>query len=545
MLFSRGVIPDTDGWIISHETQNNEYIRIETGVITEDYLGQYVVINTARQHLDVFVGGELVLSSRDYDYSGRKAARFGLRVTPEFVGKEMQIVFSTPYESDNFLMRNALSFERINAGITVLDYSVTAICIATGIAALVLAFAFGIRNAGSGGICLFALINISLAVNIIRGDTINGYEMFDPRSTYNAGHFVYFGYMLPMLAFFCMTLTGKFRKCAVFLVMSTVLYSVVVFILNAARIVPAGLTYGGYNYILSLTITVLTVMLALQPTAENQFSVIARIHLVLWSLWGFSAVVRLIFSMRLYVNVEYRLVYASTLITLTFYGIFVYAKRIKALQKSEYAMNLRAESLMLSYEQMKAHHREVDRVKHDMNSHLAALHIYLKDKKFEEAEKYLEKYTVDVGDVTGTVYCENYLINAIMHDFLRRAKALGIKADLKIEAAPFNISEPDLCSLLANITDNALEACAKLPDEQERQIALNITRREPYWVVICENSNPGGIVKDGEKINTSKNRNNHGYGLKIIERIAAFYDGMTDVAYDENTFTITVALKDK
>ena len=71
MLFSRGVIPDTDGWVISHETQNNEYIRTETGVITEDYLGQYVVINTARQHLDVFVGDELALSSRDYDYSGQ------------------------------------------------------------------------------------------------------------------------------------------------------------------------------------------------------------------------------------------------------------------------------------------------------------------------------------------------------------------------------------------------------------------------------------------------------------------------------------------
>jgi len=52
-------------------------------------------------------------------------------------------------------------------------------------------------------------------------------------------------------------------------------------------------------------------------------------------------------------------------------------------------------------------------------------------------------------------------------------------------------------------------------------------------------------MQNSEKINTSKTKGNHGYGLKIIERIAAFYDGMTDVAYDENTFTITVALKDK
>jgi sensor histidine kinase regulating citrate/malate metabolism len=141
---------------------------------------------------------------------------------------------------------------------------------------------------------------------------------------------------------------------------------------------------------------------------------------------------------------------------------------------------------------------------------------------------------------------EHYLINAVAHDLSLRARSLGIKTVLNLKASPLDISEPDLISLLTNITDNALEACAKLPEGQERFINFSITRRDPYLVIVCESSNPGGIVTDTDgEIRSSKNETGHGYGLKTIRRIAAVYDGMAEYSYDEKSFTITVALKDK
>ena len=88
-----------------------------------------------------------------------------------------------------------------------------------------------------------------------------------------------------------------------------------------------------------------------------------------------------------------------------------------------------------------------------------------------------------------------------------------------------------------------------MPDGQERLIKFSITRRDPYIAIICENSNPGGIVtgsneKEGDRIFTSKTESGHGYGLRTIERIATSYGGMMYVSFDQEMFTITVALKD-
>jgi len=546
MIFMRGVIPDIDGWSIVHETNGDLHIRVEAGIITEDYLGQIVAINTTRQFLDVYIDGERILSSRDYGYTEPIAARYGIRATREMVGSEMRIVFSTPDLRENKLMGNSLSFQRVNEGFPSLDYSITAVCVAAGIAALVFAFAFGISSISRSSFILFALMNFTFALNTVRGDTLIGFGVLEPRTMYIASYTMHYIYMLPMLAFLMLTLTGIWKKCAFILFMSNALYPVAVLLLNMTRIMPVALSERGYNYVLSLSMTILTVMLAMQPTTRNRFSIIARIHTALWTIWGLSAAVRLLaFDMNIRVNVEYRLVYGFTLISLTFFGIYLFARNFSELQKREYAASVKAETLMQNYEQLGAHFHEIQRLKHDMRNHLSMLRIFLKDNRVEEAQNYLEKYSDEVDGITEAVYHEDYIVNAVAHDLLQRSKTIGANAELNLKASPLRISEPELISLLANITDNALEACAKMPEGCQRLIKLTITRREPYLAIICENSNPGGIVTDENgKLHSTKNETGHGYGLKTIERIATAYDGMVEVTHDENTFTITVALKD-
>jgi len=555
MLFLRGVIPDTNDWTITHETDGDRFIRIETGEITEDYLGQYIAINTLRQHLSVFLDDNLLLSSNDYGYTEPIGARYSIRVTPEFVGKEMRIVFSSYHPDENFLMREALSFQRINAGSEIIDYSIIAICIVFGIAAIILAFAIGIRNTGSGAIFLFAVLNFALALNVIGGDTIIGYEILSPRHLYIFDYSMFFVYMLPLLVFFYLALTGVWKKFSVVFIGATVLYAIISVVLNLTRILPFGLTDGLFNYVLSLSITVLTFMLAIQPKAVNRFAIIARIHLALWAVWGISAAVRfLIFAMNVLVNIEYRIMYSFAIILLTFFGIYSYAERIKVMQEREQVMNVKTNILMQNYEQINDHIHEVNSLKHDMRNHLTALNVFLKDDRYDEAKSYLDKYAIEVGEVTEAAYHSNYLINAMIHDLQRRSEVLRIKTTFSLKASPNSISDPDIVSLMTNIIENAVEACMKLPEERERYISLSITRREPYLAIVCENSNPGGIItgsqgidhdeNDSDRLLTSKNIKGHGDGLRTIERIAASYGGMMEISYDDDQFTITVALKD-
>jgi sensor histidine kinase regulating citrate/malate metabolism len=226
----------------------------------------------------------------------------------------------------------------------------------------------------------------------------------------------------------------------------------------------------------------------------------------------------------------------------------MYAKQIKDLHFSESLMSIKTENLMLYFEQTNEYIHNVNSLKHDIQKHLAALHILVKDEKYDKIREYLEEYTNKVSEITQTVYHSDCLVNAAMHYLTHRAESMGVRVKLNLNASPKGISEPDIISLLTNIIDNALEACAKLSNKQESFINLSIKRREPYFIVVCENSNPGGIIEDGAResgVLTSKTKEGHGYGIKIINKIAAAYDGLTDISYDENAFTITVLLKDK
>jgi sensor histidine kinase regulating citrate/malate metabolism len=208
---------------------------------------------------------------------------------------------------------------------------------------------------------------------------------------------------------------------------------------------------------------------------------------------------------------------------------------------------IKAESLLQNYNQLNDHFHEINRLKHDMRNHLSMLSLFLKDNRIAEAKNYLEKYADEVEYITEAAFHENYIINAVAHDLSHRGQLIGTKVELSLKASPLHISEPDLISLLTNITDNSLEACAKMPQGAERLIRLSVTRREPYLAIVCENSYPGGIdtADSGDAVRSSKSESGHGYGLKTIERIASAYDGMVEFSHDENLFTITVALKDK
>lgn len=198
-----------------------------------------------------------------------------------------------------------------------------------------------------------------------------------------------------------------------------------------------------------------------------------------------------------------------------------------------------------SYEQVKAHLHEVGGLKHEMKNHLAALQTYLADGRSEEAKQYLEQIAGRSAQITGAVYHDHYLINALVGSLLQRAGTLGITVEHSLKAGPLHIADHDLYSLLSNLMDNALEACQRVPQGRERFIRLAMLRQEPYLSITCVNSRAGGIRSENGKIQSTKGGAGHGYGLWTVEKIADSYDGLVDTDYDESTFTVTVALKDK
>ncbi|WP_154486646.1 ATP-binding protein [Lactobacillus equicursoris] len=105
------------------------------------------------------------------------------------------------------------------------------------------------------------------------------------------------------------------------------------------------------------------------------------------------------------------------------------------------------------------------------------------------------------------------------------------------------IDTMDLCSLLGNSLDNAIEAVSKIPDPEKRLIDLRITQKENLVIYNIRNYTEAqpklenGALPESTKKDTSRP---HGYGLRSIEQIAKRYNATMNLSVKNNWFSLTV-----
>ena len=90
----------------------------------------------------------------------------------------------------------------------------------------------------------------------------------------------------------------------------------------------------------------------------------------------------------------------------------------------------------------------------------------------------------DIEDATYFAVSENSAVDAILNEKLLEAQ--NQQTNLRFEVASLKNTRAnavDLCIILSNALDNALEACAKIPDVEERFITLKITESPESLVI--------------------------------------------------------------
>lgn len=93
-------------------------------------------------------------------------------------------------------------------------------------------------------------------------------------------------------------------------------------------------------------------------------------------------------------------------------------------------------------------------------------------------------------------YCEDNLILAILESKRLFAQHLGIHTDYKIFLPEkSNIQPSDLCSVLFNILDNAIEAC-RSSESAEPYLSLSLTTSKGFISILVKNSKNPQTVFD-------------------------------------------------
>ena len=184
---------------------------------------------------------------------------------------------------------------------------------------------------------------------------------------------------------------------------------------------------------------------------------------------------------------------------------------------------------------------------HEVNHQLTALDCLYRNGNYQEMGEIMAQMRTDLNSHPVITFTANRTVNTILQNAAAQAKWQNIhfRAQANLPEV-LNIPETDLCTLLINMLDNALEAASKVSPPEERNIFVQIKVADLYLAIHCENSFNGEIRtdKNGELLTTKENPSVHGYGIQQMKEIAKKYQSV--IRFDrkgEHTFIAQTALR--
>lgn len=239
--------------------------------------------------------------------------------------------------------------------------------------------------------------------------------------------------------------------------------------------------------------------------------------------------------------------FLSILIILINYLIFdvydkVSAQALMERQNQAYEQDIRL-CVRQAAEREEAY-RQTRILRHDLKGRLVALHALLEAGQTLETQKEIEKMLEENSlSRHGTVETGNLALDALVNYKHTAASAEGIRmtCQLDVPTALF-VEGPDLCVILENLLNNALEAVRQLAEEKEKWISLTVRLVKGVLLITVENPYNGEVTLDSRgKLRSSKS-GDHGIGLLSVERTAEKYAGDVSVHYGEGIFRVSVML---
>lgn len=217
------------------------------------------------------------------------------------------------------------------------------------------------------------------------------------------------------------------------------------------------------------------------------------------------------------------------------------AREKEALQGEKMALSLLFESADQQLSALQASQEQAAVYRHDMRHHLALIGGYLADGEIEKAENYIKLTQADIEAITPKRYCENSTVNLILSFFAAKAKKRGVlfSVDAQLPQA-LSISETELCVLLSNGLENAIEAAGQVTDEQFRKVRISCQIHKSNLLILIENSFTGKVEMENGLPQSL--REGHGFGVKSIAIIAEKYNGYSSFEANGEIFTMRLVL---
>ena len=176
---------------------------------------------------------------------------------------------------------------------------------------------------------------------------------------------------------------------------------------------------------------------------------------------------------------------------------------------------------------------------HDFHHHLQAILGLAEQAGDQKTKEYIQSLLdVSYRDVR-MCSCGNDIIDAVINCSAAEAdrSKIDFRYNVELSSSLSQIAPIDLCAVLGNQVENALDACKKIPDSQRRFIQVSIHQNKGFVVIQVTNSayrNP--FTADGRLVTNKEDSEFHGLGLKSIQDTVDKYNGYLTNSYEDHQF---------
>ena len=208
-------------------------------------------------------------------------------------------------------------------------------------------------------------------------------------------------------------------------------------------------------------------------------------------------------------------------------------KRIAAYQR---------ELIETHYQEVENMYRQIRGWRHDYRNHIQTMKVLATNGDMEGIKAYLDELDTDLNSVDTVVKTGNPMADAILNSkiSLARSKCITVRCDAHIPVR-LKMSELDLCCIIGNLFDNAIEASLSLP-EAERLIRVYMDMKGTQLYISFTNfTSAKKLTKVGKRFQTSKGEG-HGFGLVRIDNIVERLDGYLSRNSEDGAFTTEILI---
>lgn len=180
---------------------------------------------------------------------------------------------------------------------------------------------------------------------------------------------------------------------------------------------------------------------------------------------------------------------------------------------------------------------EIRKIRHDIKNHLQCLAALVSQNNNKQAEDYIDDIIENKLDF-GCDYIKtgNKVVDAVINMKMSQCKKDNISTIVHINKFDTNVEDTDMCALLSNILDNAIEASIK--ETERKEVNIDIMPKKGYVNIIVKNAILQSVLEKNPDLKTTKTDERiHGIGMRSISDIVKKYDGMLDF-YEKNNFFI-------